>query len=101
TYPDLATAITALNAATITSPVVISVSGTETTPAGGYTITATGTAVNTIVIDGAAATTLTAFSPQVTGGPASSFDAIFKIVGGDFITIQGFSMLENAGNTVI
>lgn len=101
TYPDLASAITALNAASITSPVVITASGTETTPAGGYSITATGTSTNTIVIDGGGGTTLTAFTPQVTGSAASSFDAVFKIVGGDFITIQGFTMNENAGNTVI
>ena len=38
-YPTLAAAITALNAATITSPVVITLYGNETAPVGGYNIT--------------------------------------------------------------
>ncbi len=99
TYPTLAAAITALNGATITSPVIINVTGTETAPAGGYSITATGTAVNTIIINGGggATTTITA-SPALTVGVLN--DSIFKIIGGDFITIDGFTMLENAGNTV-
>ncbi len=104
TYASLAAAITALNAATITSPVVITCpTGTETAPAGGYGITATGTISNTITIigNGAANSVITAFTPQVTGSAASSFDAVFKIIGGDYITIQGFAMNENAGNTVI
>jgi Calx-beta domain len=96
TYPDLASAITALNAATITSPVVINATGTETAPVGGFTITATGTAANTITIDGGGTTTITAFTPQTS---SILHDAIFEIVGGDFITISGFTMLENAANT--
>ena len=97
TYPDLAMAITALNAATITSPVIITASGTETAPAGGYSITATGTAVNTITINGGggATTTITAPTNHTVG---ALNDAIFKIIGGDFITINGFTMLENAAN---
>jgi hypothetical protein len=42
TYPDLASAITALNGATITSPVVITLAGNETAPVGGYSITGFG-----------------------------------------------------------
>ncbi len=98
TYPNLAAAITALNGATITSPVVITCpTGTETAPAGGYSITAQGTALNTIIIqgNGAANSIITAFNPQTSGG---RLDGIFKIVGGDFITIQGFRMQENAAN---
>ncbi|MBP6002942.1 MAG: carboxypeptidase regulatory-like domain-containing protein [Pyrinomonadaceae bacterium] len=95
-YLTLADAITALNAATITSPVIITADGTtETAPAGGYAITATGTAVNTITINGAG-TTITAPNPQASG---NLNDAIFKIIGGDYITINGFTMLENAANT--
>ncbi|MFT3911076.1 MAG: hypothetical protein QM737_16775 [Ferruginibacter sp.] len=100
TYPNLAAAITALNAATITSPVVITCpTGTETCPAGGYSITATGTVTNTIIIqgNGAANSIITAPSPAGTAGNLN--DAIFKIIGGDYITIQGFAMNENAANT--
>ena len=52
TYPSLSAAVTALNAATISSPVVITLSGNETAPAGGYNITATGTSTNNITIKG-------------------------------------------------
>ena len=61
TYPDLASAVTALNAATISSPVTITLTASETAPAGGYVITAQGSAANTIIIDGAGFT-LTALS---------------------------------------
>jgi hypothetical protein len=96
TYPSLAAAITALNSATITSPVVITLTGNETTPAGGYSITQLGgTATNTIIIQGSGST-ITAFTPQTSG---ALNDAIFKIIGGDYITIQNFTMQENASNT--
>ncbi|WP_396190084.1 beta strand repeat-containing protein, partial [Flavobacterium sp.] len=95
TYPSLSAAVTALNAATISSPVVITLSGNETAPAGGYNITATGTSTNTITIQGSSST-ITAPTPQVSG---TLVDAIFKITGGDWITIQNFTMLENASNT--
>jgi uncharacterized repeat protein (TIGR02543 family) len=91
TYTSLSAAITALNAATITSPVVITLTGNETAPAGGYNITATGTSTNTITIAGSSST-ITA--PSQTAG--SLTDAIFKIVGGDYITIQGFTMQERS-----
>ncbi|UUC45641.1 Ig-like domain-containing protein [Flavobacterium cerinum] len=96
TYPTLASAITALNGATITSPIVITLTGNETAPAGGYVITAEGTAANTIVIAGSSST-ITAPTPQTAG---ALNDAIFKLVGADYVTIQGFTMLENAANTI-
>ena len=100
TYPSLADAITALNGATITAPVVITCpTGTETSPTGGYSITAQGTAVNTITIqgNGSANSVITAPTPAGTAGALN--DAIFKLVGADYVTITGFSMLENAANT--
>jgi hypothetical protein len=97
TYTSLSAAIAALNAATITSPVVITLEpgNPETAPAGGYSITASGTSSNTIVIFGNN-NVITAPSPQVSG---ILHDAIFEIVGGDWITIDGFTMLENPLNT--
>lgn len=95
TYPDLASAVTALNAATITSPVTITLTANETAPAGGYSITAQGSAANTIVIDGAGFT-ITA-NGALTAGALN--DAIIKLVGADFVTIQNFIMQENAANT--
>lgn len=95
TYPDLATAITALNAAFISSPVVITLAGNETAPAGGYSITAQGTITNTIQIIGNAST-ITAPTPQTSGVLT---DAIFKLVGADFVTIRNFIMAENVANS--
>lgn len=98
-FSSLAQAITAINALTITGPVVATAAaGTETAPAGtGYYITATGTVSNTILIQGTATTTITAGANSANG----NMDAIFKIIGGDYITIQNFTMQENtAANTV-
>ena len=98
-YSSLAAAITGVNALTVTGPVVVTCgTGTEIAPVGGYSITKTGTSVNTITIqgNGAANSIITAFTPQASG---LKTDAIIKIVGGDYITIQGFKLQENAANT--
>ncbi|MCX6307164.1 MAG: T9SS type A sorting domain-containing protein [Bacteroidetes bacterium] len=97
TYPSLAAAITALNVATITSSVVITLDAgnPQTAPAGGYAITATGVSGVTIAIHGSG-NTITAFTPQASG---NLNDAIFKIIGGDYITIDNFILQENAANT--
>ncbi|MCW5898168.1 MAG: T9SS type A sorting domain-containing protein [Flavobacteriales bacterium] len=99
TYPTLNAAITALNAATISSPVVITLLDDETTPQGGFIITASGTAVNTITLRGVGSTptvTVTAAVP-VTG---VTHDAIFEIRGGDWIIIENFRMREHAATPV-
>jgi len=95
TYPSLAAAITALNGATISSPVLIALTGAETAPAGGYSITAQGTAANGITITGSSST-ITASNAHTAG---ALNDAVFKLVGADFITLQNFTMQENAANT--
>jgi type IX secretion system substrate protein/Ig-like domain-containing protein len=94
-YASLDAAITALNGATITSPVVITLTGNETAPAGGYAITAQGSLANTILIQGSAST-ITA-SAALTAGNLN--DGIFKLIGADYVTIQSFTMVENAANT--
>jgi hypothetical protein len=95
TYPNLADAITALNAATINSPVIITVTANQTAPAGGYSITAEGTAANSITLIGKGAS-ITASAAQAAG---SLTDAIFKLVGADYVTIKDFTLQENAANT--
>jgi hypothetical protein len=100
TYPSLAGAISALNSITaISGPVTLTcaASGTETAPAGGYVInfTATTTASNYIIINGSGST-VTA-SAALTAGSLN--DAIFKIIGSDYVTLQGFTLNENALNT--
>lgn len=99
TYPTLDAAITALNGATITAPVTITLQtgNPQTAPSGGYAITATGTAANTISIVGAGSgSVVTASAAQVAG---TVTDAVFKIIGGDYITLSNFVMQENAANT--
>lgn len=79
----------------------------QTAPAGGYIIGNTGSAIlsgvgvtgstKTVTLQGNG-NTITAFSPQVAG---NGNDAIIKLVGADWITITGFSIQENSGNTVL
>ena len=98
TYPSLEAAITALNAATITSPIVITLTAAnpQTAPASGYELRAEGSATNTIRIIGNN-NTITA-SAALTAGNLN--DGIFKIIGGDYISIEDFTLTENAANTV-
>jgi hypothetical protein len=100
TYTSLASAITALNAATAFSgPVVLTcASGSETAPSGGYSISYTGatSTANNVNIIGTGVT-ITAPNPAGTAGNLN--DALIKIIGSDFITIQGFTLNENSLNT--
>ena len=98
-FTSLAGAITAINGLTITGPVVATAAtGSETAPVGGYVITKTGTITNTITIqgNGAANTIVTASGGQASGVKT---DAVFKIVGADYITLQNMRIQENAANT--
>lgn len=102
TYTTLNGAITALNTITaITGQVTIALNAgySETAPVGGYSInfTATPTATNNVIIDGSSSyDVITANSGLSAGSPT---DAIFKIVGSDFVTITRFTMQENSANT--
>src|SRR6478672_4317667 len=83
-YATLALAITDLNTQGVgAGGVVINLlaANTETAPAGGYVISATGTAANQITIQGNA--NIITASGALTAGALN--DAIFKIVGGDYI----------------
>ena len=100
-YADLATAITDLNTQGVGSGGVtlnLIASNPQTAPAGGYVIGGAGSlvlttasAANPIIIQGNA-NTITAPTPQASG---NLNDAIFKLIGADFVTITGFTMLEN------
>jgi hypothetical protein len=98
-YATLAAAITDLNTQGVgAGGVVINhIAGNpETAPPGGYSITATGTAANPIVIQGNA-NTITASGTHTIG---ALNDAVFKIIGGDYITLSSFNIFENALNTI-
>jgi hypothetical protein len=98
-YADLATAITDLNAQGVGAGGVtlnLITGNPQSAPAGGYAITTlTSSVANPIVItgNGNAVTASTA----LTAGALN--DAIFKVIGSDYVTIQGFTMQENAANT--
>ena len=100
-YTTLAAAVTAINNAAVHSGAItctVNDGHTETAPIGGYNITANGTSANPIVFKKSGSgvnPTFTAFTPQASG---NLLDAVFKIVGGDYITIDGFTMLENNSN---
>ncbi|MFN8713909.1 MAG: beta strand repeat-containing protein, partial [Bacteroidota bacterium] len=99
-YATLALAITDLNAQGVGAGGVtinLIAGNPEVAPVGGYAITASGTLADPIIIQGNA-NVITAFTPQVAG---ALNDAIFKIIGGDFIAINGFVMQENPANTVL
>jgi hypothetical protein len=100
-YPTLAGFIIALNAGTVTGAVTVNVAAgyTETAPNGGYSITQTGTSTNTIVFQkyGAGAKPVfNSFFPQTSNVRT---DAVFKLIGADYVTIDGFILQENALNT--
>ncbi len=96
-YLTLDAAITAVNAVvTLTLPTTVTTTISETAPSGGYLITATGTAVNTLIISGGG-NTITASAAQVVG---TLTDAVFKLRGADFVTLQNFIMQENAANII-
>jgi len=96
-YPTLASAITDLNTQGVGAGGVtinLITGNPETAPVGGYAITATGTGADQIIITGNN-NTITAPTPQTSG---SKVDALFKIIGGDYITIEGFNLVENTAN---
>ncbi len=98
-YADLAAAITDLNTVGVGAGGVtlnLGAGNPQTSPVGGYSVTTlTGSGANPITIQGNG-NTITAPTPQTSG---ALNDAIFKIIGADFVTISGFTMLENAANT--
>ncbi|MBI4947083.1 MAG: hypothetical protein HY840_11860 [Bacteroidetes bacterium] len=97
-YATLALAITDLNIQGVGAGGVtlnLLAGNPETAPSGGYSVTATGISTDPITIQGNG-NTITA-SGSLTAGADN--DAIFKIIGGDYITLTGFTMQENSANT--
>ncbi len=101
-YPTLAAAINDLNLQGVSGPTTFSLAAgfTETAPMGGYTITATGTAVNPISILATGGATITAYTGgSGTPGSATNQDFIFRFVGNDYFTIDGLTIIENPVNS--
>ena len=72
---------------------------TETAPVGGFSITATGTAANPIKFVKSGSGSNPTFTAPVQDTTNPYDDAIFKIIGGDYITIDGFTMQERTTGT--
>ena len=99
TYTSLANAITALNSITAISGAVtitLNPGNPQLAPVGGYVInfTAATTAARTVTITGN--NNIITTNSVLVGGVLT--DAIFKIIGSDFVTIQNFNMQENILN---
>lgn len=103
-YPTLAAAVADLNTQGVgAGGVIINVSAgyTETAPLGGYSITTlTGTASNPIVIQKSGPGVNPTLTAPVGQTPGNLNDAIIKLIGADFVTIDGFTLQENPSNTV-
>jgi hypothetical protein len=100
TYTTLAAAITAINGGVIHTGIIlcnVATGHTETAPAGGFSITATGTSSNTITFQKNGGGTNPTFTAGV--GTSTTTDAIFKLIGSDYITIDGFILQESGSNT--
>jgi hypothetical protein len=102
TYATLALALTDLNTQGVgAGGVIINVAAgyTESAPAGGFTITAAGTAANPILIQkaGGANPVLSASAANVVG---SQNDAVIKLIGASYVTLNGLTIQENVANTV-
>lgn len=94
-YKTLALAITDLNAKGVSGAVTFELAAghTEVAPAGGYVITASGTAENPIVFRKSEGEN-PLFIASETHQKGSATDAIIKLIGADYITIDGFTLQE-------
>lgn len=101
TYANLGPAITAINNGTHSGTVTcyLNAGWIFTAPGGGYVLPTVGSAANpiTFIKNGTGTVTIQATSGQTVG---SINDAVFKIIGGDYITLDGLTIQENASNTI-
>jgi len=106
-FATIAQAVTYLNSYGVSAAVTFNITAgyNETAPAGGYVIGNTGSviltggnstsAVRTVTFNGN--NNIITASNALTAG--SLTDALFKLIGADYITIKGFTLQENALNT--
>ncbi len=94
-YVTIAAAVSALNTSGVGSGGVTFNITSGYTETGNFTITATGTAASPIIFKKNG----TGANPVVTADTGSGLDAIFKMMGTDYITFDGLSLVENPANT--
>lgn len=98
-YPTLADAISSLNTLGVTAPGVtlnLLAGHPETAPQGGFTLTTLTSGESAPIVIQGNGNTISASTWHVLG---SLSDAVFKIIGSDFVTITGFTIQENPLNT--
>jgi hypothetical protein len=98
-YASLASAISDLNTQGVSGPVFIDIAAghTETVTTGGYTLTASGTALNPVTFrkSGTGANPLLVAYAGGTATPASARqDGVWQFIGSDYITIDGIDILD-------
>lgn len=104
TYSSIASAINALNTLGVNGPTTINIAAgyTETCPFGGYALTATGTAINPIIFQKNGSGTnplITAYSGGTNYPTIAVHDGIWRLVGSDYITIDGIDLYDpNSSN---
>lgn len=103
TYTSIAAAINALNTQGVSGPVTIEINAgyTETAPVGGFSLTATGTALNpiTFIKTGIGANPLVSAYAGGTATPLSARqDGIWSLIGCDYITINGIDLQDLNGS---
>lgn len=99
TYTSIAAAINALNTQGISGPVIIQINAgyTETAPSGGYSLTASGNAINTITFikNGSGANPLISAYGGGTATPASAIqDGVWRLIGCDYVIIDGIDVQD-------
>jgi|GEM_PF-1106773 len=108
TYASLSLAIADLNAQGVGPGGVtfdIAAGYTETAPAGGWVVTATGTAANPIIFQKSGVGANPLFTAP-TGGTAlpntvTGVDCIMKLLGSDWVTFDAISLQENPANSAV
>jgi hypothetical protein len=96
-YPSIAAAITDLNSqGTVTCPIVFNVAANYVEVASNLTITATGTAVNTVTFQKSG----TGANPCVVAGVGTgTYDGIIKLYGTNYFTFDGIDVRDTSSNT--
>jgi hypothetical protein len=98
-YPTVAAAINDLNTQGVSGAVTININAghTETAPVNGYSLTVSGTALNPITFQksGTGANPLITAYSGGTGTPGTALqDGIWRLIGSDYITIDGIDLLD-------
>ena len=97
TFPSIAAAINALNAqGTMTCPVVFNVAAGYREVASNLTITATGTASNTVTFQKSG----TGANPYIVAGVGTgTYDGVIKLYGASYFTFDGIDIRDTSSNT--